>query len=155
MHPLDWLRFGTGGITPVLVFAADNTLGSGDDSGRYTGTGTMNAALIDRFSVIVPFTFLPIAVEVAAVKLHTGCNDALAHHVLQAITACRAKVATGDIIDAPSIRSVVAFIRALKRLSIRAAWDMTIASRQPSEGATALEAIRIACIDESIIQSNI
>jgi hypothetical protein len=30
----------------VLVFAADNTLGNGDDSGRYAGTRAMNSALV-------------------------------------------------------------------------------------------------------------
>lgn len=139
----------------VLCFAADNTLGSGDDSGRYTGTGTMNAALIDRFSLIIPFTFLPLSVEIMAVQNHTGCSKQLATHVMGAITACRAKVASGDIVDAPSIRSVVAFVKALRRMDVRMAWDMTIASRQPSEGAAALEAIRIACINESTISANI
>jgi MoxR-like ATPase/outer membrane murein-binding lipoprotein Lpp len=139
----------------VLCFAADNTLGSGDDSGRYTGTGTMNAALIDRFSLIIPFTFLPLSVEIMAVQNHTGCSKELATHIMGAITACRAKVASGDIVDAPSIRSVVAFVKALRRMDVRMAWDMTIASRQPSEGAAALEAIRIACVNESTIAANI
>jgi MoxR-like ATPase len=139
----------------VIVLAADNTLGNGDDSGRYAGTRPMNSALIDRFAVIVPFTFLPLAVEVEAVTRHTGCSAALAEHILSAITAARAKVQSGDIVDAPSIRSVIGFIRALKRHSVQDAWDLCVASRQPSEGASALAAIYAAYIHSGFISKHI
>ena len=139
----------------VLVFAADNTLGNGDDSGRYAGTGTMNSALVDRFAVIVPFTFLPRAVECEALQRHTGCSYALADHVVSALSNARAKVQTGDIVDAPSIRSAIGFIRALKRHSVADAWALCVASRQPSEGAAALQAIYVACIDHEFLTRNI
>jgi len=138
----------------VLVFAADNTLGNGDDTGRHAGTRPMNSALLDRFSLIIPFTFLPLAQEVQAVVNHTGCTADLAEHVLKAIQAARAKVETADIVDAPSIRSVVAYIRALKYLSPGEAWAKTIAARQPGESAHALEAIRLTYIDETFISNN-
>ena len=138
----------------VLVFAADNTLGNGDDTGRHAGTRPMNSALLDRFSLIIPFTFLPLAQEVQAVVNHTGCTADLAEHVLKAIQAARAKVETADIVDAPSIRSVVAYIRALKYLSPSEAWAKTIAARQPGESAHALEAIRLTYIDEQFILDN-
>lgn len=135
----------------VLVCAADNTLTNGDDSGRYAGTKQMNSALADRFARIVRFDFLPIDQEVDAVVRHTGCTYGLARHVIGAVTLAREKVSTGDIVDAPSIRSIVAYIRALKLLSPSEAWATCIASRQPTEGAAALEAIRIAAIDESLV----
>jgi MoxR-like ATPase len=135
----------------VVVFAADNTLTNGDDSGRYAGTKQMNSALADRFARIVRFDFLPIDQEVEAVARHTGCTFGLARHVIGAVTLAREKVSTGDIVDAPSIRSIVAYIRALKLLSPSEAWATCIAARQPTEGAAALEAIRIAAIDESLI----
>ena len=135
----------------VMVFAADNTLTNGDDSGRYAGTKQMNSALADRFARIVRFDFLPLDQEVDAVVRHTGCTFGLARHVIGAVTLAREKVSTGDIVDAPSIRSIVAYIRALKLLSPAEAWATCIASRQPAEGAAALEAIRIAAIDESLV----
>ena len=138
----------------VLVFAADNTLGNGDDTGRHAGTRPMNSALLDRFSLIIRFTFLPLAQEVQAVVNHTGCTADLAEHVLKAIHAARAKVDTADIVDAPSIRSVVAYIRALKYLSPGDAWAQSIAARQPGESAHALEAIRLSYIDETFISNN-
>jgi len=139
----------------VIIAAADNTLTNGDSSGRYSGTRQMNSALADRFARIVPFDFLPLSVEVEAVCRHTGCTAPLAEHILGAVTMARSKVSTGDIIDAPSIRSVVAFVRALSMMSVREAWDSTIAARQPQESALALQGIFEACINEAFIQSNI
>lgn len=135
----------------VLVFAADNTLGNGDDSGRYAGTRTMNSALVDRFARIVHFEYLPMDKETEAVVRHTGCTEDLARHVLKAIYVARSKVTTGDIVDAPSIRSVIAFIRALPMLSVEDAWNCAVVKRQPSESHAALASVYAACIDPSFI----
>lgn len=137
----------------VLVFAADNTLTNGDASGRYAGTRQMNSAFADRFARIVPFDYLPLAVEVRAVTAHTGCRSELAEHVLNAIGMARAKVHTGDIIDAPSLRSVIAFVRALQVMDTREAWNSTIAARQPQESALALQGVFESCINTALIDS--
>lgn len=137
----------------VLVFAADNTLTNGDSSGRYAGTRQMNSSLADRFSHVVQFEFLPRDQEVEALVRHTGCNPKLALHVVNAINAARAKVDTGDIIDAPSIRSALAFIRGLSVLSVDQAWHSAITSRQPAESRAALDAIKAAYINKTDIAS--
>ena len=139
----------------VLVFAADNTATNGDESGRYAGTRTMNSALADRFARLVQFKHMPLATEVEAVVLHTGCKPALADHVLRAVHACRAKVESGDIVDAPSIRSVMAFIRSVAVLGVDEAWAASIGHRQPSESAVAIESIKAAYIDPEFIANNI
>lgn len=137
----------------VLIIAADNTLTNGDASGRYSGTRQMNSAFADRFARIVAFDYLPRGVEVQAVVKHTGCRSELADHVLFAIGMARAKVATGDIIDAPSLRSVIAFVRALEVMDVREAWNSTIAARQPQESALALQGIFEACINPATIDA--
>ena len=139
----------------VLVFAADNTLTNGDESGRYSGTRTMNSALADRFARLVAFKHMSLATEVEAVVLHTGCRPELAEHVLKAVHACRAKVESGDIVDAPSIRSVMAFVRSVAVLGVDEAWAASIGHRQPSESATAIAAIKAAYIDAEFIQRNL
>ena len=139
----------------VLVFAADNTLTNGDESGRYAGTRTMNSALADRFARLVAFKHMDLATEVEAVVRHTGCKPALADHVLCAIHACRAKVESGDIVDAPSIRSVMAFVRSVAVLGVDEAWAASIAHRQPSESAVAIASIKAAYIDPVFIANNI
>lgn len=137
----------------VLIFAADNTLTNGDSSGRYAGTRQMNSAFADRFARIVAFDFLPRSVEVAAVTAHTGCRPELADHILEAVSMARARVTTGDIIDAPSLRSVIAFVRALDILDVREAWNCTIAARQPQESALALQGVFEACINPNTIET--
>jgi MoxR-like ATPase len=137
----------------VLVFAADNTLGNGDDSGRYAGTRQMNSALVDRFARVIPFDYLPVDSEVQAVVRHTGCHVKLAEHVLGAVRVARSQVQTGEVIDAPSIRSVIAFIRALRVLPIDKAWATTIAARQPAESLPGLSAIYASCISETTINN--
>jgi len=137
----------------VMVFAADNTLTNGDTSGRYAGTRQMNSSLADRFSHVVTFEFLPRDQEIEALVRHTGCHQALASHVVSAINAARAKVDTGDIIDAPSIRSALAFIRGLSVLSVDQAWHSAITSRQPAESRAALDAIKAAYINKTDIAS--
>lgn len=139
----------------VLVFAADNTLGNGDDSGRYAGTRSMNSALVDRFARVVEFNYLPLASEVEAVVRHTGCKEELAEHILSAVRVAREQVHTGEVIDAPSIRSVIAFIRALRVLEIGTAWATTIASRQPVESLPGLTAIYLSCINEATINQHL
>jgi MoxR-like ATPase len=139
----------------VLVFAADNTLTNGDESGRYAGTRTMNSALADRFARLVAFKHMELDVEVEAVVRHTGCKPALAEHVLKAVHACRAKVESGDIVDAPSIRSVIAFVRSVAVLGVDEAWAASIGHRQPSESATAIASIKAAYIDAAFIQRNL
>lgn len=139
----------------VLVFAADNTFGNGDETGRHAGTRVQNSALIDRFARVVQFQFLPKASEVDAISRHTGCTTDLANHVVTAIHACRAKVEEGEIVDAPSIRSAMAFIRALRLLPVADAWTSAVVSRQPSESAAVLDAIRHTYIDNDFIANNI
>jgi len=139
----------------VLIFAADNTFGNGDESGRYAGTRPMNSALLDRFARMIAFKHLDIKVEIEAVVRHTGCSEALADHVLRAVHACRAKVTSGDIIDAPSIRQVMAFIRSVAVLGVDEAWAASIGHRQPSESAAAIEAIKATYISADYISANI
>ena len=139
----------------VLCFAADNTFGSGDDSGRYAGTRNQNSALVDRFARVVAFKFLPADQEIKALAQHTGCTLPLARHVHGAIKVAREKVDTGDITDAPSIRSAMAFIRALRVLPPAEAWEAAVVARQPAEGHAVLRGIFETCISLDVIKSNL
>ena len=139
----------------VLVFAADNTFGNGDDTGRHVGTRLQNSALIDRFARVIPFTFLPQDKEIEAIVSRTGCNVSIASHVLSAVTVARQRVQEAEIVDAPSIRSAMAFIRALSVLPPADAWQTAVVARQPSESHAELNSIYTACINETFIKDNI
>ena len=139
----------------VLVIGADNTLLSGDPSGLYGGTKAMNVAFGERFSLVVEFTHMDKSIEMNAVMRHTGCSKALADHVIDAFRLARSKVETGDVIDSPSIRQVLAFIRALPYMSTAKAWETTVCARQPLESATALKAIGNATLNEQLIRGEL
>lgn len=139
----------------VLCFAADNTFGSGDDSGRYAGTRNQNSALVDRFARVIAFKFLPADQEIKALAQHTGCSPALARHVHAAIVVARSKVTTAEITDAPSIRSAMAFIRALRVLPPVEAWEAAVVARQPSECHAVLRGIFETCLSRETIAKNL
>ena len=132
----------------VLVFVADNTFGNGDDSGRHAGTRLQNSALVDRFARVIQFDFLPAIFEIEAIAKRSGCATLLAEQIHSAITLARHKVKSADIVDAPSIRSAIAFARAIKVLPLRDAWISTVVSRQPVESHAVLMGIYDAAINE-------
>jgi MoxR-like ATPase len=136
----------------VMIIAADNTLTNGDQSGRYSGTQQMNSALADRFSRVVPFKHLDFYHEVSAVQRHTGCTEDLAKAVIEMVNVCRQQVDAGNIVDAPSIRQIVAFIRALPVLGADEAFDTCIAARQPGESEIAINAIKAAHLNNNIFK---
>jgi cobaltochelatase CobS len=138
---------------PGTMFpAADNSLGQGDTSGRFAGVQTMNTAFLERFSLLVPFAYLPASLETEALVRHTGCTPAMAAHVVDAVGHIRGRVAGGEIIDAPSIRQMVAFIEACRVLDPSEAWRSTIGARQPAESEAGMAAAYAACINESLIR---
>lgn len=139
----------------VLVFVADNTYGNGDDTGRHQGTRPMNSALIDRFDSVVPFDYLPIDKEIQAVVSRTGVKESIARHVLEAIHVARQKVETGDVIEAPSIRRVMAFCRAIEVMPVADAWKSCVVMHQPAESHGALDAIYASCINPKFIAEEI
>jgi cobaltochelatase CobS len=139
---------------PGTMFpAADNSLGQGDTSGRFAGVQTMNTAFLERFSLLVPFAYLPASLETEALVRHTGCTPALAAHVVDAVGHIRGRVAGGEIIDAPSIRQMVAFVEACRVLDPAEAWRSTIGARQPAESEAGMAAAYAACINESLVRN--
>jgi MoxR-like ATPase len=139
----------------VLVFVADNTFGNGDDSGRYAGTRLQNSALVDRFARVIHFDYLPPAFEIDAIHRRSGVNHKIAGMIYGAMHTARQRVKTADIVDAPSIRSAIAFARALRVLPPRDAWASAVVSRQPIESHAVLVGIYEACINESTIIDNL
>lgn len=139
----------------VLIFVADNTFGNGDDSGRHAGTRMQNSALIDRFSRVIEFKYLPADSEIDAIVRRSGCPRILGEAIHEAITVARHKVKSADIVDAPSIRSAIAFARAIQVLPLREAWTSTVVARQPVESHATLMGIFDACISPSLFNDNL
>jgi hypothetical protein len=98
---------------------------------------------------------MPEKMEIDIVCRRTGCSTALAKHVVKALNAFRSKVESGDIIDAPSIRQTMYFIKNLRLMTVDDAWAAAIGNRQPTESAVAVEAIKAAFISETLINKEL
>lgn len=56
----------------VVFIIADNTAGHGDETGEYHGTGPMNAAFLDRSSIMIEMGYLAKGKEISLVETRTG-----------------------------------------------------------------------------------
>lgn len=139
----------------VVILAADNTSGSGDYTGRYSGTQALNSATVDRFSATVMVGWLPKHLEVAAIARRAYVSDRLAEHIVDALNLARGKAESGDIVDPPSIRRGVAFAQALRYMTPEQAWNCTIVAGQPAESEIALTALFATAIDCNLIKKEI
>ena len=149
---------------PGMVFvAAANTNGTGDMTGRYAGTGSLNSALADRFAHFFKVSFLPEqqeidllfsrhggALQVPYYQLGLDCykdgsraitrDDAA--KLVNVFTKCRAEVG-GALVEPPSLRRAFAFMEALSDgLAPELAWEISVVNPAPEDDGTKHEALR-------------
>jgi len=142
-----WSVVNIGGIvhrraSGTIIFAADNTTGNRDETGRFKGTQEQNPALLDRFNSTVIFKFLPASVESNLIQKRVGCSAELADNIVKVLNVARRETESGEIIDAPSLRqafSLATFIH--EGLPVQTAWEITVANKSPAESRAALDAI--------------
>jgi cobaltochelatase CobS len=138
----------------VVVFAADNSTGNRDDSGRFKGVQEQNSALLDRFGATVRFSFLPPSVESGLIQRRTGCAPELADSIVRVLSVARAETEKGEIIDAPSLRQAFALATGINAgIDPATVWQATITNKSPSESRSALDAIALSFFAE--IQSGV
>lgn len=129
----------------VVVFAADNSTGNRDDSGRFKGVQEQNSALLDRFPYTVKFDFLPPIIESGLIQRRTGASAELADNIVRVLNVARQQTVTGEIIDAPSLRQAFALAAAIHRgIKPETAWVSAVSNKSPSESRTALDAIALS-----------
>lgn len=129
----------------VVVFAADNTTGNRDDTGRFKGVQEQNSALLDRFPFTVTFDFLPPNIESGLIQKRTGASPKLADNIVRVLGVARQQTQTGEIIDAPSLRQAFALAAAINSgIPPEKAWVSAISNKSPSESRTALDAIALS-----------
>lgn len=148
---------------PGMVFvAAANTNGTGDMTGRYAGTGSLNSALADRFAHFFKVSFLPeqqetdllfsryggalqVPVYPAGLDFRDGSRAITredAAKLVNVLTKCRAEVG-GALVEPPSLRRAFAFMEALSDgLAPEAAWEIAVVNPSPEDDGTKHEALR-------------
>lgn len=123
---------------PGVVFvAADNTAGYGDESGLYAGTMTMNTALVDRFSVVIPVGYMSVPMETQALVNHTQAARPACERVVKFVHSAR-KLAGFE--NWPlSLRRMVAFIELLQDgFEVDASFEIAFLTRLPTPEREAL-----------------
>lgn len=92
----------------AIVFAADNTNATGDQTGRYEGAGRqLNYATADRFSSFVEFAYMPAADEARAIAARSGCTGAVADQLVKFANLTRVKFSEGTLSHPIGLRKLV------------------------------------------------
>lgn len=103
-------------VAPDVIFiAADNTNGTGDTTGQYEGTRILSRALLDRFDIHVPVSYLPVDKEARALMARTGCSKKLALDVCKFANFTRIKSESGDLSHGLGFRRLMALTRQIQR----------------------------------------
>jgi len=98
----------------VLFVAPDNTNGTGGGGRRgYTDTNTINTAYMDRFGVIVDFSYLPRDQEIRALVGYTGCTKELAALLVDCADTTRASAANAVLTEGISFRRLISWAELL------------------------------------------
>lgn len=137
----------------VLFIAADNTNGRGDESGLYSGTMTLNAAYLDRFSVMLKVEHPSAAQETEALAHRTGAPKALAGEIIEFANKTRAKCANGDLVEGVGFRRLAAFTKRLMAgVPLERAYETAILNAAHGEDVAALSVMASADLDKGLIE---
>jgi MoxR-like ATPase len=126
---------------PGVVFVvADNTNGSGDETGQYAGTNQANAALVNRFKRMVRVDYMSKRQETAALVNHTNVSWDAAEHVTTFMAHARKLPAMEGVVL--SLRQMVGFVNTVKDgFNAKSAFEVAILSRLPNAERAALETL--------------
>jgi MoxR-like ATPase len=124
----------------VMLCVADNTNGTGDESGRYAGTNQSNGALVNRFKRMIRVEYLSKAQEVQALMNWTGIVQPAAEHVVDFFTrARRLPEMDGAIL---SLRQMTGFVGTVKDgFPSKVAFEVAVLNALPNTERAALEAL--------------
>lgn len=126
--------------------ATANTLGYGDESGLYAGTGPMNEALLDRFGIVITMGYPTAENEIKRLSDPKVSNVNIAKADAEKMVEVAGKIREAQRNDTTmtslSPRRVMAWARKSKRLGdIRKAAKLTVTNKLPADDALFVEGI--------------
>ena len=136
----------------VLFVAADNTSGTGDESGQYVGTAAMNRAFLDRMSQRVEIGYMPKRAETAALHRRTGLAKDACAMLVDFAQHTRSAWEAGDMASPLGFRRLMAWARA-----IRAGWPSerafvtTCRAGETPDDREAVSQLAVAYLDHAAI----
>jgi cobaltochelatase CobS len=135
----------------IMIFAADNTAGSGSTSNEYMGRNPFGSDTLDRFGLFLAFDYMPPEMERRVVRemVRRACGikpaSAMVKDVCRLVGTARAKADLGELEGAPSLRRAVAFCVALVQgIEAKDAFTSCIVNAAPEDSQEALRQIYAA-----------
>jgi len=125
----------------VMFIIADNTNGTGDESGQYAGTNQANTSLVNRFKRMVRVDYLSKQQETSALMNRCpGLPQAAAEHLTDFVARARKLPEMEGV--ALSLRQMVGFVGMVKDgFSAKYAMECAILVKLPMTERAALEAM--------------
>jgi cobaltochelatase CobS len=108
-----------------------NTIGSGDESGLYTGTKVLNAAFLDRFAAVFRVSYMPPALEADIIRSRVSqCGARLARRLVKVAVDIRQARENDEVYCTCSTRRLIDLARKSAQLGdLGAALQLTVLSR--------------------------
>ncbi len=127
--------------SPVLELAAGVSFMATANIGlQYSGTETLDHALLDRFSVVLEIGFPPAPREQQLLMVRTGVQPKMAEVLVKLANDQRSMAAEGTFLSPLSTRTLLAAAFQIARgIPIREAVQACMSARFSSEGGTASE----------------
>lgn len=116
------------------VIAVANTLGYGDDTGLYSGTGPVNEALLDRFQVVIRMNYPEAGAEAAMLVKRFGVSAEIAAKMVDVATKVREAQVAQNTTVSMSTRRLVAWGKKIARFGekrARFAAQLTVLNKLP------------------------
>lgn len=133
----------------VVFFAADNSTGHGDPTGKFPGVKRLNAAFLDRFAGTVQFTYMTPAVEAKVLRNKTGIHAVAARHITDFMGVCRQKASVGDIAESPSLRQAMYFAECLMDgMDVDEAFFVTVSAKSDPDSRELLRQLFNATVNK-------
>jgi cobaltochelatase CobS len=112
------------------------------EEGRYSGTKTLNEALLDRFPIVVRMDYLSEEEEVQAVIAQSGNRDEdVVRRMVRAANDIRAAMRSEKIFGSFSTRRVIDWARMALSFPVREAARFAVVSKQSAYDAEAVQDI--------------
>lgn len=116
------------------LVAAGNTLGQGDDTGRFAGTRVQNSAAIDRYKTCVLMTYLDPSDEAAIVAVKFPKIDAdIIARMVKVAGLMRDGQDTGALSLTVSPRTLFSWAAKLPLLGVHKAFDSAFVNKLPAK----------------------
>lgn len=137
----------------VILILADNTNGTGDETGSYEATRRLNRAFLDRPAITVRLDYMPADDEARILHARSGLSKEACAALVKFAVMTRAKTGDGDLSHAVGLRRLIALARQITFGTPPAvAFQLSTIETAPPEDREALRQIWTAEVKEGMLK---